>query len=140
MYSSSKGIPDIRVLNPNTTIVNLIVLAVRVTASALKETRYAYPKSALSKSSRIGNLKAKSKTLLSAVLIHKIDASYPSSQICSVCGYQNTKMENLSVRKWTCPNCGKHHDRDINAAKNILMRALEEEASLSQEKPSSTTK
>jgi putative transposase len=51
--------------------------------------------------------------------IVKIDRWFPSSQICSCCGC-NTGRKPLHVRKWTCPECGKIHDRDINAAKNIL--------------------
>ena len=49
-----------------------------------------------------------------------IDRFYPSSQLCSNCGAQWTGTKNLSVREWTCPVCGEHHDRDVNAAKNIL--------------------
>lgn len=45
---------------------------------------------------------------------------YPSSKTCSECGYVLPEL-NLSVREWICPNCGATHDRDINAAKNLIM-------------------
>ena len=54
----------------------------------------------------------------------QVDSFYPSSQICSYCGHKNPDVKNLSIRMWICPNCGAIHDRDINAAKNILQQAL----------------
>ncbi|MCF8009837.1 MAG: transposase [Clostridiales bacterium] len=44
---------------------------------------------------------------------------YPSSKTCSTCGYVLEKLE-LSTRYWQCPQCAKYHDRDINAAINLL--------------------
>ena len=55
--------------------------------------------------------------------IIKINSWFPSSQICSNCGHKDGKKA-LSIREWTCPNCGVHHERDINAAINILNEGL----------------
>lgn len=49
----------------------------------------------------------------------KIDRYFPSSQVCSDCGYQNKTLKDLSVCEWICPKCYAHHDRDINASINI---------------------
>ena len=56
--------------------------------------------------------------------VFKVPTFYPSSQTCSCCGYKNPYVKNLSVRSWVCPECGAVHDRDENAAKNILAKAL----------------
>ena len=55
--------------------------------------------------------------------VSKISRWYPSSQICSDCGFSSGKKP-LSIREWTCTNCGSHHDRDINASINILNEGL----------------
>ena len=57
--------------------------------------------------------------------IVKIPSDYPSSQLCSSCGYKNSITKNLSVRTWTCPHCQSKHDRDINASINILRKGIE---------------
>lgn len=53
-----------------------------------------------------------------------VDRFFPSSQLCSNCGVQWRGAKDLSIRSWTCPACGKHHDRDLNAAINILNEGL----------------
>lgn len=53
-----------------------------------------------------------------------VDRFFPSSQLCSACGAQWSGTKDLSVREWTCPVCGIVHDRDVNAAKNILDEGL----------------
>ena len=53
-----------------------------------------------------------------------VNRFFPSSQLCSTCGAQWLGTKDLSVRGWTCPVCGAVHDRDINAAKNILNEGL----------------
>ena len=54
----------------------------------------------------------------------RVDKWFPSSQLCHCCGTINPLAKKLDVRKWTCPACGETHDRDINAAKNILTEGM----------------
>ena len=58
------------------------------------------------------------------VVVHKIDRWYASSKLCD-CGYKNDKLM-LKDRGWVCPQCGQIHDRDVNAAKNILRKGISE--------------
>lgn len=52
-----------------------------------------------------------------------VDKFYPSSKTCSHCGYKYKDLT-LSIREWTCPECGTTHDRDVNAAVNILHEGM----------------
>jgi IS605 OrfB family transposase len=60
---------------------------------------------------------------LSGRTLVKVDSWYPSSQLCSACGRRDGPKP-LTVRAWTCPGCGITHDRDLNAAKNVLAEGL----------------
>lgn len=57
---------------------------------------------------------------------HKVNRFYASSQLCSNCGYKNENIKKLSIRQWSCPRCGIIHQRDKNAAINILNQGLKE--------------
>lgn len=56
----------------------------------------------------------------------RVDRFYPSTQICSKCGVRYPAAKRLDVRHWTCPACGAEHDRDVNAAINILREGLQQ--------------
>ena len=86
----------------------------------MKNHHLAYALSDAAMSDVLSKLKYKSDW--NHVPLQEIGRWEPSTKTCSVCGYKNKKIT-LAVREWTCPECGTHHDRDINAAKNILAMA-----------------
>ena len=63
--------------------------------------------------------KLKYKAHRAGASVVEVDRFFPSSQLCSDCGYRNTETKNLTIRKWTCPKCGNIHNRDRNASINI---------------------
>ena len=64
------------------------------------------------------------KSKIKGKFYYKINTYYPSSQICSHCGYKNEELKDLSIREYDCPECGSHNDRDINASLNIMLEGL----------------
>lgn len=65
-------------------------------------------------------------------VFHKINKWSISTKMCSNCGtihkevFGTSLSENLKTREWTCPDCGTHHNRDVNAAENIRLNGLTE--------------
>ena len=62
------------------------------------------------------------KMALHGGMLVKVPRFYASTQTCHICGHKEPKTKALSIRKWTCPECKAMHDRDVNAAINILSK------------------
>ena len=101
---------------------SLIAIESLLVSNLLKNHKLAYALSDAAMSDFLTKIRYKAER--HHVPIRCIGAFDPSSQLCSVCGHQNPLVRNLSVRTWVCPECGAKHDRDINAARNILQIAI----------------
>ena len=101
---------------------SLIAVETLQVKNMLRNHKLAYALSDAAMSDFLTKLKYKAERR--QVKILPIGTFEPSSQLCSVCGAQYPRAKNLNVREWICPQCDAHHDRDVNAAKNILKIAL----------------
>lgn len=101
---------------------SLIAVETLQVKNMLRNHKLAYALSDAAMSDFLTKLKYKAERR--QVKILPIGTFEPSSQLCSVCGAQYPRAKNLNVREWICPQCYAHHDRDVNAAKNILKIAL----------------
>ena len=105
-----------------TTENDIIVLETLKVKNMLKNHNLAKSITDASLSEIIRQIEYKSKWL--GKKVYKINTYYPSSQICNKCDYKNERIKDLSIRKYTCPKCGSHLDRDYNAALNIMYEGL----------------
>lgn len=101
---------------------SLIALETLHVKNMLRNHKLAYALSDAAMSDFLDKLKYKAER--KGIEVRCVGTFEPTSQLCSVCSVQYPPAKNLSVRRWRCPNCGAKHDRDVNAAKNILHIAL----------------
>ena len=92
-------------------------------SNMLRNHKLAYALSDVAMSDFLAKLKYKTDRY--HIPICSIGAFEPTSQLCSCCGAQNPRLKNLGIRTWSCPQCSARHDRDINAARNILQIAMQ---------------
>lgn len=101
---------------------SLIAVETLQVKNMLRNHKLAYALSDAAMSDFLAKLKYKAERR--QVQIRPIGMFEPSSQLCSVCGAKYSRAKDLRIREWTCRQCGTLHDRDVNAAKNILSIAL----------------
>jgi putative transposase len=89
-------------------------------ANMIKNPRLSHSISQVSWTKLVDMIKYKAKWHKKIII--QVDRFFPSSKICNQCNHKNDNLT-LNIRKWTCPNCNSIHDRDINAAINILKEA-----------------
>ena len=102
---------------------SMIAAETLLVTNMMRNHKLAYALSDAAMSEFLGMLKYKAERY--GVSVRCIGMFEASSQLCHACGEKNPRIKNLQIRSWVCPACGASHDRDINAAKNILKIALE---------------
>ena len=101
---------------------NLIAIETLLVKNMMRNHKLAYALADAAMSDFLEKLKYKAER--KGIEVRCVGTFEPTSQLCSHCGAQNPEVKKLSIRRWICPVCGVQHDRDINAAKNILALAL----------------
>ena len=102
---------------------SLIAMETLLVSNMMKNRKLAYKLADAAMSEFLAKIKYKADR--HQIPIRCIGIYEPSSQLCSACGKRNPHVKDQ--KNWTCPNCGTKHDRDINAAKNILQIAIEKD-------------
>ena len=102
---------------------SLIAVETLKVTNMMKNHRLAYALADAAMSDFLAKIKYKADRF--GISTTEVGTFEPTSQLCSCCGEKNPQVKNLSIRAWTCPHCGARHDRDINAARNILRIALQ---------------
>ena len=113
----------------STKITNLydviVVESINLKAISSKKSKYHLGKATANNAYAMYIRMIEYKLIRKGGLLIKADRFFASTQLCSVCGFKNPATKDLSVREWTCPNCGHVHDRDANAVSNLYKYGIE---------------